>query len=198
MAGKNRIAVMSQDDDLPDFEQIGSRWPKFLLEEFRLMKPVAVWVAGSRDLISVTVKHANGAETKFGDGNRQCRALKLGLSRHWNDEVSWRVNQVPYFEQRLLCRIWVKTDDDAKLLMMQAVELFSDRGEPTELLKDWIDVGPDYKLENLGSDLVEAAHNSMVEYWSDHALVAHLLTRVRQRRVSESRAKVRIVSGGRR
>lgn len=197
---------MSDDvTDLKDFDQIGSRWPAFLIDEFKIMRPVAVWVAGSRDLVSVTVHHPNGSRSEFGTGNRACRAIKLGLSAHWRDEVSKQINRVPYFEQRLLARVWTKNDEDAKLLMLQAVQSFADAAEPTELLKDWIDIGPDVPLTDLAAKLTEAAHASLIEHWSDHALVTHLLSNARRRRSIESRQRgvvsghgFRVMNGGRR
>lgn len=159
--------------------------------EFKRLRPVAVWVGGSRATFSGTVRHPNGTETHYGKGNKPCRAVCLGMSTYFTDEVSKRLHQVPYFRQQLLCRVWVKDSDDAKTLMTGMVRRLADAGEPTMLEKDFIDVGADYDLNWLGSDFIKCAADDMVEIWDDHALVARLLASAEQRTRDESSSVVR-------
>lgn len=166
-----------------DHAVIRERWPKWLKDDFKAMAPCAVWIGGAQDLISATVYHADGTQSRFGH-NRLARPVKVGTTASWQDTVTARLDQVPFWFQGLLVRIWVRSDDHAKRLAATIVEHLSDMGELTQCRREFIDVGPDMNVEMLGQHLLTIAHRNIMDAWDDDGLVDHL-TRLHRRRLED-------------
>lgn len=166
-------------------EAMRERWPGWLKAEFSKMAPASVWIGGARDLITATVHHADGTATRFGH-NRLARPVKVGQSGSWKDTVTARVDQVPFWWQGLLVRLWVRSEPHAQLLVGAVVEHLSEIGDGAAgLRKDFVDIGPDVDVERLRFDLRAMADRMNMDSWDDDDLV-HYLAQLHHRRLNEA------------
>jgi len=173
----------------PDHNTTRERWPKWKRDAFERMGVSSVWVGGSCDLVSVTVYPADGSNpSRFGH-NRLSRPLKVGVSATREDTVTARLNQVPYWWQGLLIRVWCYKSN-AKMLAAAMTEHLAEVGEPVALDHGFVDVGPDLSLDMLASHLTYLAGRMIIETWDDDALSAHL-DRVHARDLEEEASRER-------
>lgn len=189
--------------DLPDAALPGdhvearTRWPKWLKEEFAAMEPAAVWVGGPRDLLSVTVYHPDGSKSRYGH-NRLTRPVKAGISESWRDTVTPRMDQVAYWQQGLLVRIWVGDDAAAKRLLEAVIDALEhlDEGELVRYRREFIEIGPETNIDMLGQHLLDVAKGMGIQAWDDDGLVHHL-TQTHAAKVAARHARA-AQKGGRR
>jgi len=191
-------ALASPPGPLPeDHAAVRERWPAWMKTDFRTMAPAAVWIGGARDLVSAAIFHDDGKITRFG-GNRPCRPVKVGVSAAWRETVTKTLDQVPFWWQGLLVRLWVRSDHNAKILAAAITEHLAEMGEATELRRDFLDLGPDVALDRLSFDLIALADRLNMDSWDDAGLVTYL-ERQHVRKIAAAREAAQVkASRGRR
>lgn len=155
-----------------------TRVDEAVLREFREGDYAAVYVAGPAEIVP----------KRMGD-NRGSRPIRIGITRHMSDEVVRKMDDAsPFYEQRLLIRLWVRGSAKAKRLETLIRERLGEVAE--HLRKSYHDMGSDFDVAYFELELRFLAEAEGIETHDDDSMMRDLARRVKKRmaRVAEGAA----------
>lgn len=138
-----------------------------VVREFRAVDFCAVYVAGPTDVVA----------RKIGD-NMGGRPIRVGLTRSMQDTITANLDGAsPYWEQRMLFRVWVIGHSAAKRLesiVLEALQTDNDR-----LRKSYYEMGAEFDAAFFEMEIHQLAMVNAIEAFDDDSMMLELARRVR-------------------
>ncbi len=147
-----------------------------VMRVFRRHEFCAVYCAGSVEPVA----------KRIGD-NRGAWPVKIGLTRALEDTISSGLDGAsPFWEQRVLFRVWVKTWARGRTLEREVLKAL--QGSSEQARKSFWDMGPDFQREFFEMEVHTIAQCNGIETWDDDSLMVEMAREVK--REFERRGKV--------
>jgi len=147
-----------------------------VMRVFRRHEFCAVYCAGSVEPVA----------KRIGE-NRGAWPIKIGLTRALEDTISSGLDGAsPFWEQRVLFRVWVKTFERGRQLERLVLGALSGSAEAAR--KSFWDMGPDFQREFFEMEIHTIAQVNGIESWDDDSLFYTMVWEVK--RDFEKRGKV--------
>ena len=139
-----------------------------VMRVFRRNEYCAVYCAGSIEPVA----------KRIGD-NRGAWPIKIGLTRSLEDTISSGLDGAsPFYEQRVLFRVWVRTFERGRRLERLVLGALSGSAEAAR--KSFWDMGPDFQREFFEMEVHTLAMCHGIECWDDDALMVEMAREVKR------------------
>lgn len=138
-----------------------------VMREFRAADFCALYVAGPIDLVP----------RKMGD-NRGGRPIKIGLTRSMQDTISANMDGAsPYWEQRMLFRVWVEGHATARRLESLVLDALVN-GAEERLRKSYHEMGAEFDTAFFEMEVHNIAMVNAITAYDDDSMMIALARRV--------------------
>lgn len=148
------------------------------LKIFKKVKPVALNLVGTDGPISVTLwDRATGQVTKRLGHNRGVWPMRWNKSGSHTDTATQTYNKSPFVFVGTQLRMWFEADAFARHLLPEVTELLlhlSEQAMGTELINEYVDVGPDFLLPEFEGEMISRAEKHRCIVRTDDELVSWL------------------------
>lgn len=149
------------------------KWSREKKLAFEMLRVHGVYIAASKQAMSVVVYDDDGTQKRFGH-NRGMRLLKVGTTASWRDTVTTLVDRIPFVRMSADTRLWCVNAETAHRFAEAITDMVARKAEEygyeTDLLHGFQDVGPtlDWQLFLEGCAFIAKQHHAA--HWNDREL----------------------------